>query len=83
MKARYLYRDDAVARKMYHKLKNVPILIEYALTANIRTGEQVINSCPMYTYKKQYSHRQRDTLTETKQENPKLYYGFIIQKKYT
>ena len=54
VKARYLCRDDAVARKMYHKLKNVPILTEYALTADIRTREKVIDSGLMYIYKKQY-----------------------------
>jgi len=72
VKVRYLYRDDAVARKMHHKLKNVATLIEYALTANIRTRENVIDSGPMYIYKKQYSHREHDTLTKKKQRKTKV-----------
>jgi hypothetical protein len=76
VKARYLCRDDAVARKMCHKLKNVPILVEYGLTANIRTRERIIDSGPMYICKKQYSHREHDTLTETKQRKPKIILRF-------
>jgi len=61
---------------MYHKLKNVPILIEYAPTANIRTREKVIDLGPMYIYEKQYSHREHDTLTETEQRKAKAVLWF-------
>jgi len=76
VKARYLCRDDSVARKMYHKLKNVSILIENAITADIRTREQVIDSGPMCIYKTQYSHREHDNLTETKQRKTKIILWF-------
>jgi hypothetical protein len=53
-----------VARKMYQKMTNVPILIKY--------GRKVTDPGPMFIDKKQYSHREHDPLSGTKQIQTKI-----------
>jgi hypothetical protein len=49
---------------MYQKMTNVPILIKYR--------GKITDPGPVYIDKKQYSYREHDTQSATKQRKPKI-----------
>jgi hypothetical protein len=50
--------------------------MEYTLTANIKTRGKVTDSGPMHIDMKNYSHREHDSLAETKQRKTKFILWF-------